>query len=121
MIYYTQFALQQNLTPLHRAAMKGDYKLMLKMINKIRDEGTPLPDIVETCEDDRIAQVKFHRYRSGHADWVIVNKKNKVSCKPTEGGGAYHITVIVWMDCTTLCYRWWVCQCITSSTNGKGM
>ena len=76
--------------------MKGDYKLMLKMINKIRDD-------VETCEDDRIAQVKFHRYRSGHADWVIVNKKNKVSCKPTEGGGTYHITVIVWMDCTTLC------------------
>ena len=59
--------------------MKGDHKLILKMINKIRDENLSLPDIVETSEDDRITQVKSQRDKSGHANWEIINKKNKVS------------------------------------------
>ena len=67
--------------------MKGDHNLMLKMINKIRDEGTPLPDIVQTCEDDRIAQVRLERGKSGHGNYDIVNKKNKVSSKAIEGVG----------------------------------
>ena len=82
-----QFAPQQNLTPLHRAAMKGDHKLMLEMINKMRDKETPLPDIVETSEDDQIEQVKVQRGKSGHADWNIVNKKNKVGSIAVEGVG----------------------------------
>ena len=67
--------------------MKGDHKLMLKMINKIRDEGTPLPDIVQTCEADQIAQVRLERGKSGHGNYDIVNKKNKVSSKAIEGVG----------------------------------
>ena len=65
--------------------MKGDHNLMLKMINKIRDEGTPLPDIVQTCEADQIVQVRSERGRSGHGNYDIVNKKNKVSSKAIEG------------------------------------
>ena len=61
--------------------MKGDHKLMVKMINKIRDEGIPLPDIIENCEEDQIAQVRLKRGKSGHASYEIINKKNKVSSK----------------------------------------
>ena len=57
------------------------------MINKIRDEGTPLPDIVETCEDDQIEQVKLERGKSGNGSYEIINKKNKVSSKSVEGVG----------------------------------
>ena len=67
--------------------MKDDHDLILKMINKIRDEDTPLPDIVQTCEDERIAQVRVQRGKSGHASYDIVNKKNKVSSKAIEGVG----------------------------------
>ena len=67
--------------------MKGNHELMLKMINKMRDEDTPLPDIVETCEDDRIEQVRLQRDKSGHANYDIINKKNKVSSKALEGWG----------------------------------
>ena len=57
--------------------MKGDHKLVLTMMNKMRDKD--LPDILLTCEDDRIAQVKKQRDISGNSNWEIVNKKNKVS------------------------------------------
>ena len=67
--------------------MKGDHQLMLEMINKIRDEGTPLPDIVETCEGDRVEQVRLQRDKSGHANYDIINKKSKVSSKAVEGWG----------------------------------
>ena len=60
--------------------MKGDHSLMLKMINMIRDESTPLPEIVQTSEEQqKIEQVKSQRDKSGHASYDIVNKKNKVS------------------------------------------
>ena len=67
--------------------MKGDHQLMLKMVNKIRDKDTPLPDIVETYEDDRIEQVRLQRDKSGHANYDIINKKNKVSSKAVERVG----------------------------------
>ena len=57
------------------------------MLNKIRDEGKPLPDIVETCEGDRIEQVRLQRNKSGNANYGIINKKNKVSSKALEGWG----------------------------------
>ena len=59
--------------------MKGDHKLMLKMINMIRNKTMPLPEIVQTSEEQRIEQVKSQRDESGHASYEIVNKKNKVS------------------------------------------
>ena len=59
--------------------MKGDDKLMLKMINMVRDETMPLPEIVQTSDEQRIEQVKSQRDKSGHASYEIVNKKNKVS------------------------------------------
>ena len=59
--------------------MKGDHKLMLKMINMIRNKTIPLPEIVQTSEEQRIEQVKSQRDKSGHASYEIVNKKNKVS------------------------------------------
>ena len=73
-----QFAPQQNLAPIHRAAMNGDHSLMLKMINKIRDESMPLPEIVQTSAEQRIEQVKSQRDKLSHARYEIVNKKNKV-------------------------------------------
>ena len=72
---------------IYRAAMKGDHQLMLKMINKIRDKGKPLPDIVETCEGDRIEQVRLQQDKSGDANYDIINKNNKVSSKALEGWG----------------------------------
>ena len=102
--------------------MKGDYQLMLEMINKMRDKETPLPDIVQASEDDQIEQVKVQRGKSGHADWNIVNKKNKVGSIAVEGMGVITLLyVVVWMDCTTLCCGWWVCKCVTSSVNGERM
>ena len=59
--------------------MKGDHKLMLNMINMIRDVSTPLPEVVQSSEEQRIEQVKSQRDKSGHASYDIVNKKNKVS------------------------------------------
>lgn len=73
------FVPQQNLTPLHRAAMKGDDRLVLEMLNKIRDETTPLPAVDQTSEEHRIEQVRSQRDKSGHSSYEIVNKKNKVS------------------------------------------
>ena len=67
--------------------MKGNHKLMLKMINKMRDEDTPLPGIVQTCDGDRTEQVRLQRDKSGHANYDIINKKNKVSSKVVEGWG----------------------------------
>jgi len=95
------FALQQNLTPLHKAAKKGDHNLILKMINIIRANDKPLPNIEQISEDHRIAQIKFQRDKSGHSDWDIVNKKTKV--RSYKRGGADHIVSLVWMDFTTLC------------------
>ena len=57
--------------------MKGDHKLMLKMINKMRVES--LPEIVQASEEQRIEQVKSQRDKSSYASYEIVNKKNKVS------------------------------------------
>ena len=59
--------------------MKGDHGLLLKMINVIRDENSPLPDIEQTSEEHRIAQVIIQRGYTGHADYGIINKRNKVS------------------------------------------
>ena len=57
--------------------MKGDHKLMLKMINKMRVAS--LPEIVQASEEQRIEQVKSQRGKPSHASYEIVNKKNKVS------------------------------------------
>ena len=47
-------------------------------MNVIRTKDKPLPDIEQISEDHRIAQIKFQRDKSGHSNWDIVNKKNKV-------------------------------------------
>ena len=39
----------------------------------------PLPEIVQTSEEQRIEQVKSQRDKLSHARYEIVNKKNKVS------------------------------------------
>lgn len=82
--------------------MKGDHELMLKMINCIRSDDTPLANIVNGSEEDRVAQVKSERDKSGGGSYEIINKKNKVSSYL--GGGADYIVPTVWMDSTALCY-----------------
>lgn len=59
--------------------MKDDHKLMLEMINVLRDKKVPLPNIEQVSEDQLLTQVKLQRDKSGHADWNIINRKNKVS------------------------------------------
>ena len=54
---------------------------MLEMINKIRDKGTPLPDIEQICEADRISQVRSERGRLVYTSCDVVNKKDEVSSK----------------------------------------
>ena len=61
--------------------MKDNHELMLEMINKIRDKGTPLPDIAQICEADRLSQVRSERERSLYASCDVVNKKDEVSSK----------------------------------------
>ena len=68
--------------------MKGNHELMLEMINKLRDKGTPLPDIAQICEADRISQVRSERdSRSVYASYDAVNKKDEVSSKDIKWRG----------------------------------